>query len=315
MKQIPLFLDQNILINTADTDLVALRLEKALAGYRTYTDLYGSGAGVERKCKLAEHLLSGLAGIQYAQKDFSDDVCALWDSFITYAQDLGFRKESLPSAVKKPFFEHATQALTQYHADNLSLVGIFFPAGYVYMQAGDYGKAVDALRARIAKSRHNARFWGYLGDAQYLLGNITASGRCFFQAFLLESAALDWQHLQHGDLLSLQQELEENDGRRPDTAIWIATHAYLRGIIRPGILEDKNELAALVRRYCELERAYLQHHDASTAADIFLIAIALCDSRILLDRIKGIEFANIRRRMKELNPELFAAYMDFKSKK
>ena len=310
MEQIPLFLEGHVLANQADADLAGLRLSEAIDGYRTYTEFYGANVDITRKRKLAEFIRDGLSRIQFADRDCPDDLCELWDAFEHEARHQGLRKDGLLPDIRKSFFRYAADVLTRHHADNLPGAGNRFPAGYVFMQAGDWDQAIHTLRARIASDPDNARFYGYLGDAFYLGGNISTAAQCYFQACLIDPVALDWWHMQNHELLLLRQELmEDHDNHDANGEAWIAVQAYLRGMISPRPIEQKQKLAELVERYLEKERAYIENRQAHTAAQIFLIGIVLCAREPLLRQIQGADFAAIRARMKEINPTLFEQYL------
>lgn len=310
MEQLPLFLDQNMLLNTADADLVALRLEDSLTGYRAYEDLYGENPEVKRKRNLAEFLFSGMACPSFDEKDGLDHQCLFWDAVETHAQTLGLKTESLLSDIRGSFFQRIAECLSQFHAEDLVRVGNVFPAGYVYLQTGNYEKAVALLRAQIATSPNHARIWGYLGDAFFLNGSLHAAGQSYFQAFLVNPAAVDWRHLRHRELLSLRRELMEEsaDPEKPDL-VWLPVHAYLRKMIFPRPINQKQILAELARRYLEYEKAYLTNPQEETGARIFLVGIVLCQYEPLLWQIQGVDLASIRLQMKNIHPEIFQVYL------
>ena len=45
------------------------------------------------------------------------------------------------------------------------------------------------------------------------------------------------------------------------------------------------------------------------SARLFLLGIVLCDNEPTLVRIKGVDFAEVRRTMKQAHASLFAAYL------
>lgn len=316
MEQIPLFLENHVLANQADADLAALRLNEAVDGYRTYTEFYGADADIARKRKLAEFLRDGLSRISFTERSCPDDLCNLWDAFEQNAQEQGLRKNGLLPEIRQSFFRNVADVLTRRHADNLSGMGNRFPAGYIFMKAGNLEQAIQALRARIAADPDNARFYGYLGDAFYLRGNIITAGQCYFQACLIAPDALDWFHMQNQELLLLRQELtDDDDGQDANGEAWIAVQAYLRGIIFIRLTDQKLKLAELIERYVEKERDYIENRQAQTAAQIFLIGIVLCAHEPLLRQIKGVDFAAVRARMKDMNPRLFEQYLQIIEKR
>ncbi len=310
MEQVPLFLESHVLANAADADLAALRLDEAIDGYQTCTEFYGADAEISCKRKLAQYLRGGLSRIQIADRACPDDLCDLWEAFEEKAHERGLRKDGLLPDIRKSFFQHAADVLTRHHADNLPGAGNRYPAGYLLMQAGSLDQAITALRARIATAPDNARVYGYLGDALYLSGNTGAAGQCYFEACLIDSAALDWRHMQNTELVLLRQELiDDYKGHDADGTVWIAVQAFLHGLIFPRPVDQKLKLVEFVERYLEHERAYIENRQAQTAAQIFLTGIVLCASEPLLRQIKGADFAAIRARMKEINPMLFEQYL------
>lgn len=310
MEQISLFVDEHILANTADADLAALRLLEAQNGYKSCEELYGENAALAHKWKIANFLRSGLDDLPSANQDCPDGFCELWDAFETYAQSLEFRTDGLLADIKQSFFQYVLNFLHQNHANDLACAGKRFPLGFVYLQAGEYAKAVDALRARVAAGPQDARIYGYLGDALYLCGNTHAAGQCYFEAFLIDSAAIDWRHMQYSDLVSLKEELMENDDEAAvNGVVWIAPRAYIGGLISSRRMMEKSKFANIVERYLEKENAYLDDRHPDTAALIFLMGIMLCENQVLLGQINGIDLALIRRRMKEINPLLFTEYL------
>ena len=310
MEQIPLFLENHVLANTADADLAALRLSEAIDGYKTYAEFHGTDAVISRKRKLAEFLRDGLTRISFADRNYPDDLCELWDVFEQKAYEHGLRKDGLLPAIRQSFFRHAADVLMRHHTENLPGAGNRFPTGYIFLQAGEWDQAIHALRVRIATDPDNARFYGYLGDAFYLRGNIRTAGQCYFQACLIDPAALDWRHIQNHELLLLRQEsMEDRNDHDTNGEAWIAVQAYLCGMIFPRPMEQKQKLAELVERYLEKERAYIENRQAKTAAQIFLIGIVLCAHEPFLCQIEGADFAAIRARMKDINPTLFEQYL------
>lgn len=310
MEQVPLFLENHVLANTADADLAALRLSEAIDSYQTYTELYGADADIARKRKLAEFLRDGLSRISLDDRNYPDDLCELWDAFEHEAHDHGSRKDGLLPEIRKSFFRQAADVLMRRHADNLPGAGNRFPAGYVFMQAGNLEQAIQTLRARIATDPDNARFYGYLGNAFYLGGNVNTAGQCNFQACLIDPDALDWRHMKNHELLLLRQELiEDHDDHDANGEAWIAVQAYLHGIIFFRLTDQKLKLLELIERYLERERAYIENRQPQTAAQIFLIGIVLCAHEPLLRQIKGADFAAVRARMKDINPTLFEQYL------
>ncbi len=58
-----------------------------------------------------------------------------------------------------------------------------------------------------------------------------------------------------------------------------------------------------------MERDYQREATTALGAGLFMRAIILCDNEASLRIVKGIDYADIRLRMKTINTPLFAAYM------
>jgi tetratricopeptide (TPR) repeat protein len=310
MEQIPLFHDSHLLANAADTSLAALRLDEAITRYQTYAELYGEDERTSHKRKLAKDLKEGLNRLLRGEGPCPDDFCALWESVFEKAQARGLDKSSLLPVIRQSFFRLASDVLKRRDPDHFRGVGIRFPLGYILMMAGDLKEAIQDLRSQIARDPENARLCGYLGDAFYRSGNIHAASRCYFDACLIDPAALDWRHLQNRELISLQEELSD-DRDRPETdrVAWVAVVACLRGIISPHPIDRPQKFTALVERYLDMEKTFIQTHDPRTAARLFLIGMVLCGHEPLLRHIKGVDLASIRTRMKDVNASLFEQYL------
>ena len=100
-----------------------------------------------------------------------------------------------------------------------------------------------------------------------------------------------------------------------EATAWLACHAFLRGLFKPKQIRLKDELKRFVNDYLTLRKAYLKHPTPLVKPKLFLRAIVLCDNEAALQSIKGIDFIEIRRHMKEINPALFAQYMKQLSKR
>jgi hypothetical protein len=67
----------------------------------------------------------------------------------------------------------------------------------------------------------------------------------------------------------------------------------------------------MAERIRTIEQLSLFQNDSSREqkARLFLKAIILCDNEAFLMMVKGIDYADIRRQMREINEYLFSDYM------
>jgi hypothetical protein len=71
----------------------------------------------------------------------------------------------------------------------------------------------------------------------------------------------------------------------------------------------KDEFTTFLADFQVLEKRYRKEKSPQIGAALFFRAIILCDNEISLRLIKGMDFTDIRRQMKDIHPELFADYL------
>ena len=308
-EQIPLFLDEHILINGVLQDLCNLQLEEARNAFEQYGCLYPRGEDVSDLLHLTLYLLDGLAELP-SGGDGAAVICRLWRAFEDYAASLCIDNDGLLAGIKQSLFLKAVALLKACRPADFPLLTDQTPAGYVYLMAGQYDRAVTALQAALPLSPDNAHIYGYLGDAYGLRGDIAYGRACYLEAFLIDPEALDWRMFRDADLADLKKRLQEEEGLDVTAAIhWLAAHAYVAGLFRPKAIQHLSVLKNFVDDYLDKEKIYDRHATAALGGDLFIRAIVLCDNEAILRMVKGIDYVDIRRKMKEINAPLFAAYM------
>jgi tetratricopeptide (TPR) repeat protein len=168
MNQLSLFQDENILLNGAIQDLHALRLEEAKKAFQEYREIYPNGESVDDRIKLTVFLLDGLASVSsLALAKVSDlasrepeGLCHLWESFENYAKSLGIAEPYLMAGIKDSFFKNVVDAINRHKLAGAPFLADQMPTGYVYIQAGDYDRAIASLQACLPLSSENANIYG-----------------------------------------------------------------------------------------------------------------------------------------------------------
>jgi len=308
-EQIPLFLDEHVLLNGAVQDLQALRLEDAKKGFEDFRGLYPHGESVDAWLKLTDFLIEGLAALP-AGGEGAAFICRLWTAFEDFTASLPFHDEAFLGGIKRALFRKVVDMLGPQHLnDELPLIDRM-PVGYVFLQAGQYDRAVLSLQAALPQLQQNAPIYGYLGDAYGHRGDAVIARSCYVEAWLIDPQAIDWRTFQDMELTALKQRLQDEDRMDPNTAVhWLPAHAYIAGLLRPKLITQLETLKTFVDEYLQLERAYEREAAMPLGAGLFFRGIILCDNEAFLRMVKGIDFADIRLRMKEINAPLFAAYM------
>lgn len=310
MEQTPLFLDEYVLLNDAGTALNDLRLDDARALLTEYRNLYpGAREDVEEKLRIVGFLQEGLSALPASGPELPGLLLRLWRSFESFCGDLA-RNRRLPESLKSRFFGMIAAVL---EAESLADDCFFednIPVGYIYLQTGDYSRAVRSLQTCLLTMRDNAALFGYLGDGWWERGSRDTARQIYFEACLVAPCAVDWRHLRDEELKALLEILPDAYGWDPSLACeWLPACAYIRGIFKPKMIRALEEMSAFTESYRDVRKAFRGPSDPVLAARIFTKGIVLCDNEPFLRNVRGIDFADIRREMKSAEPRLFAEYM------
>lgn len=309
MDQLSLFFDEHVLLNSAMQDMNRLRLEEAKAAFTQYRELYPKGEFVDARLKILDHLLNGMSGLPGGGAGAAA-LCRMWHVCADFAASLAFHDKATLAAVKQSLFLKAVLMLdAQPHSANPFLPDKT-PAGYVYLMAGLSERAVVSFQAALLQTRDNAHIYGYLGDAYTLRGDTAIARSCYLEALLIDPEALDWQSCRDEALLELKRRLHEEEGFDQVAAThWLSSYAYVAGIFPPKPIKQLETIKTCINEYMRMERDYRSEATTALGAGLFIRAIILCDNEASLRRVKGIDYADIRRSMRMINAPLFAAYM------
>jgi tetratricopeptide (TPR) repeat protein len=309
-EQLTLFQEEHTLLNGAIQDLQALRLDEAKKAFEDYKGIYLQGESVEVKLKLTLFLLDGFVKVNGTGCDEPVLLYRLWQDFEQYAESIGVHDGHLISSIKKSFFQKIVDAINFYELADMPFLADQIPTGFIYIQTGDYDKAIASLQTCLLLSSANAYIYSYLGDA-YLLHSETAYARkLYLEAFLIDPLAVDWRHFKDNELMAMKGQIQEELAVDHATAAhWLPSHASVKGFFQPKETRQIDVLKAFVDEYLDLKKAFLHDQSEERKARLFIRAIVLCDNKAFLKMVKGIDFAEIRRQMKEINEPLFFDYM------
>lgn len=231
--QLPLFLDEHVLLNSAVQDMQTLRLEEAKAAFTHYRELYPCGECVITRLKLTDYLMYGLAGLP-GDGAGAAALCRLWRAFDDFTVSLPFNDDSSLAAVKQSLFRKAVTMIDAPPLSDNPFLPDQTPAGYVYLMAGLSERAIASLQAALLQTTENAHIYGYLGDAYKLRGDMAIARSCYLEALLIDPEAVDWRSFKDTALLELKRRLQEEQGLEPVAAAhWLSSHAYVEGLFPP----------------------------------------------------------------------------------
>jgi tetratricopeptide (TPR) repeat protein len=310
MDQLPLFLDEYVLLNDATNALVELRLDAALVFLTNYRDLYKTNRqDIEEKLAIVAFLQEQLAAEPPPGPERPCFLFNVWRSFEAFCDALTVNK-TITDKMRAPYFQKIAETMKASSLTDGFFLAENIPAGYVYLQTGDYDRAIRSLQTCLLTMRDNAAIFGYLGDAYWARGNKKTARNLYFEACLIAPCSLDWEHLRDDELRKLFTALPDDyDGDPAISCEWLGACGYIRGLFEPKAIRTIEEINAFNEKYIELKKAFQKTPDPRLAARLFMQGIVLCDNEPFLRNLKGIDFADIRRDMKSAAPSLFEEYI------
>ena len=309
-KQLLLFEDKRALLNRGILELTRLNLDEAKKAFEDYKGLYHCDDDVDTEIKLADFLMKGFADAPDGCPEEPAYLCRLWPSFEVYARSVSIEYKNIISNIKSSFFRKALEAVERCNMANEPFLSDSIPTGYVYIQAGQYDKAVKALQACVPITPDNAAVYGYLGDAYMLRGEPNVARQCYLEACLIGPVNIDWDHMKDSELLKLSDQLVERYNLNNSLAVeWLPSYAYIEGLFKPKMIKLNQGVKEFVDEYLGLRKAFFKEQTPDLKAKLFLRGIILCDNEPLLRFVKRISFVDVRRQMKDMNPALFSRYL------
>ena len=312
LQQLGLFAQNDmVLINQGLRALRALQPEQALELFRKHREVYPKGPEVASKIALAEFLLRGMAEAPPKPAQRIPYWCGFWNRFVDYAIAHGLRSsDRLLANLQKAYFESTIREFEQAGGAEVPLMADDIPSGYLYLQAGQVDRAIRHLQALIPQVPQHAALYGYLGDAYWLRGEVKVARQCYREGCLIDPAALDWRYLKDDELKDLLHDLQLLYGfDEALAAAWLPSHARVAGLFERKTLRFNNGLKELVNDYHARQKALTKRADPVKAAELFFRGIILCENEESLRLVKKVDLIQIRRLMKQTNPDLFAEFL------
>jgi tetratricopeptide (TPR) repeat protein len=310
MEQLPLFLDEYVSLNDATNALIDLRLDAALVFLTNHRDLYQTNRqDIEEKLAIIGFLQEQLAAEPPPGPERPRFLFKVWRSFESFCNPLIYNK-GITDKMRVPYFRKVSEAMNAFSSTDSFFLADNVPAGYVYIQTGEYDRAISSLRTCLLSARDNAAIFGYLGDAYWARGNKKTARLMYFEACLIAPCLMDWVHIRDDELGKLLKTLPDEYDWTPSIACeWLPACGYIRGLFEPKAIRTIEEINTFTEGYLEIQKAFRKNPGPVLAARIFTKGIVLCDNEPFLRNIKGIEFADIRRDMKSAAPSLFDEYL------
>jgi hypothetical protein len=110
--------------------------------------------------------------------------------------------------------------------------------------------------------------------------------------------------------MQLKRDLLLEYGFDPELALqWLPSHARIEGLFEHKLVRVHDGLKEMVGDYLALEKALSKEKSPLLSAKLFFRGIVLCENRENLKLIKTIDLIQVRRIMKQSNPDLFEEFL------
>ena len=211
---------------------------------------------------------------------------------------------------ENPFSKNCSGEIEQAGTADALLITGEIPLGYVFLQAGRYDQAIMHLQAAIPRAPQNAAIYGYLGDAYWLRGQVKTARQCYREGCLIDPVALDWQHLKDDELKELRHDLQLLYGFDAELATaWLPSHARINGLFERKAIRLHEGLKEVVDDYLSIRKSLAKKPNPVKSAKLFFRGIILCENEESLRLVKKIDPIEVRRMMKQANPEVFTDFL------
>jgi tetratricopeptide (TPR) repeat protein len=281
-----------------------LELEKAVEFFQKHRTLYPKGYDISSRLKAVEFLIESMGKVPADPGDRPAYLCRLWDSFEEYVESEDAGCAAFAAKAKSAYFAYVLKEVELNGPGGI-------PTGFILLQAGQYEEAVRRLQESIPKMPESAALYGWLGDAYLLRGDRDVARRCYREACFIDPLAIDWRHIEDSDLKQLKQDiLFEYDFDAELALEWLPSHARIEGLFECKAVRVNDGLKETVNEYLAVEKIWSKKRLPGLAAKLFARGIVLCENGENLKFIKKIDLIQVRRMMKQANPDLFEEFLE-----
>lgn len=290
--QLDLFLDneRTIRLNLAHDALLSLRLEEALKEYRLILEnspgdeeIRSEKEKVEAWKKRVENYRTSPLGVGNVYQLYSE------------------LKNDMPPALHTGLLTLFVQELRKKTAPELIFRLPRFHIGRLLMELKEYSEAEKWFAKALEKGiEQRGRFLAWRGNALFRIGDPEGARECCLAAFLEDPGGVDLDSLSDRELIDLIDDLEMEGHEREEILSALPVWGWLRGLftlLRYGTGDDPAVTLARMEDDPETGPIQLWYE--------YLRYAEYLRTRHRDDR----EMIRVRRKMKELAPELFGEYL------
>jgi tetratricopeptide (TPR) repeat protein len=309
-EQLSLFGEENTVYNTGVMQLLELDFTACRETLERYARLFPWGRDVGHELRIVEFWEGRIERVNWAafNPEEAEKVYRVWVEFESCfggPWDPG----SFESKLRFSCFPKVVACLEALDPPPPVTLPAGTPLGLVYLLADRLDGAVSALQRLIAADPQNAQAYACLGDAYACRGDVRTARVCYREAFLMAPEQIDVGRLRDE---RLREYLADFLGEAPETEErlpWLPVMAQLDGLFEGRVIRGIEDLKHWVDRYLALVKGWDRTPDHTQVPKLFYRGMVLSDNADMLRFVKKVDLADIRRRMKSWEPELFSRHM------
>jgi tetratricopeptide (TPR) repeat protein len=309
-EQLSLFGDENTLFNTGMQQLFTMDFAGCIETLKRYFKLFPWGREPSKEISISEFWQKKLGSGNRADIDPAEAErrYLLW---LEFEEAFGhpWPENSLERSFQVRYFSQIADGFVKDGYVEAATLPGGIPTGLLYLLAGRSDPAIASLQALIAAEPGQARAYGYLGDAYSLRGDLRTARICYREAFAMGPDQVDIARLYDTELRERLEALKREEVIENDPPGWFPVIAHLDGFFEPRIFRELEELKEWLNHYLDLLKVYVRDEDKAHIPRLFYHAMVISDNASIMKFIKKVDLIQVRERMKEWHPALFARHM------
>lgn len=234
----------------------------------------------------------------------------MWEEKLEQVYRKGQNESEFLSRFRKSFFRRLASLLSSGKGSAPWTDAIFRQGpGLLIMIRGGFYREAASIASRAAEiSGQPGKIYGYQADALYLMDKVEDARRAYLTALLLDPSSVDTENLCDPQVRELLENpglyLDEQDipeGPWNNDRQWAAVTGLLAGIFRLPSVVDAVQAA-------EWKDTLFRQDSRPGAA--FAAGMILSSQGMKRLELIHIDISSVRRKMRKISPELFAAFMN-----
>jgi tetratricopeptide (TPR) repeat protein len=294
-QQLDLFADnrRTIWLNQAHDALRCLDLVAAMTQYGKIVQAHLDD------CEIRDEL--ELAGMWHQRLDRYRESSRDVEKILQLYEGLADR---LPSALRTGLLEYLVAQVLAVEAPELVYTPPRFHVGLLCYELGNYEEAgLWFGRALDAGIQPVGRFLAYRGDALFRFGSEDVARELYREAFLRDPLSVDLAHLADNTIRELISEAESEMDEPSDILPWLPVWGWLRNVFTLDLNDLLADRSGYLQSLTEAESA-----ERLTSPQLWFEYLRYAEFLRSSHR-DDQELIRARRRMKEINGEMFGRYM------